>query len=251
MRHKWSLGARPTRPLRPGTPSGPPNSLFRRLDEVGGLWGAGQSLPEPASPALLPDSKAPRSHSSGRGMSGQIVSDGPHTPRTHTHQEKDPEPQGENTPTITLLLHCAVSPSRNCCYYAVNFQYPHGKTKTADGWCVMLRRIAVGGWWHVEPSAPPFLLDEAFKASDSFDTADANSNGNRLFGWRTKGDWPIRLSVLSRGIVFIISLDKTSFFIPTHQQPWERRSTHKIICFRYWMIAPLFVFRCYCCCQSC
>lgn len=113
-------------------------------------------------PCSAPRLQTPRSHSLGRGMSGQIVSDGTHTP--HTHQEKDPESQRANTQTITLLLHCAVSPSRNCCYYAVNFQYPHGKTKTADGWCVMPRRIAVGGWWHVEPSAPPFLLVEAFKA---------------------------------------------------------------------------------------
>lgn len=243
MRHKWSLGARRTRPLRPGTPSGPLNSLSCRLDEVGGLWGAGQSLPEPASPALLPRSKRHAHTPWGEECPARLSQMAPHTP-----QEKDPESQRENTQTSTRLLHFAVSPSRNCCYYAVNFQYPHGKTKTADGWCVTLRRITVGGWWHVEPSSPPFLLVEAFKASDSFDAADVNSKGNRLFGRIKKSDWPIKLSVLSRGIVFIISLDKTSPFTPTHQQPWERRST---ICFRYWMIPLLFLLRCYCYCLGC
>lgn len=83
MRHKWSLCARRTRPLRPGTPSGPPNSLSCRLDEVGGLWGAGQSLPEPASPALLPDSKR-HAHTPWGEECPARLSQMAHTLHTHT-----------------------------------------------------------------------------------------------------------------------------------------------------------------------
>lgn len=66
-RHKWSLGTRRERPLRPGTPSGPPNPLRSRptRSEASGPGSIPSGTRFPSS--LLPRLKAPRSHSLGGG----------------------------------------------------------------------------------------------------------------------------------------------------------------------------------------
>lgn len=54
--------------------------------------------------------------------------------------------------------------SLHCCYYVINFQCPHRKTKTADGW---MRQFEVHADWLVEPgwpSFPAFPLVELFRA---------------------------------------------------------------------------------------
>lgn len=98
---------------------------------------------------------------------------------------------------------------------------------------VTLRCITIGWRQHVNPSASAFLLVELFKASESFVTITVNQTRAAYLGEKSV-DWPIILSVLSRGIVLMISLDKrlSSFFFfllpvcaATHQQSWQRHST--------------------------
>lgn len=91
------------------------------------------------------------------------------------------------------------------CYYVVNFQGPHSKTKTADGRCVTPRRVAIGCPRRVDPSFPAFLLVEWHQACDSFDNSDLDSVRTAYHDGRAV-DWPMALSVSSRGNVFMFSL---------------------------------------------
>lgn len=175
-------------------------------------FGPGQSLPEPASPPLLPDSKRHArtllgEECLGRRAQGKLI----------THRAIALESLLHNRLTVTPR-EWIVSGRRHRYSYVVNFQYPHCKTKTADG---RLRLWELHSNWlsrHVQPSAPSFLLVEPLKALDSFDTTNDKSNKTRLFAV----DWPITLSVLSRGIVLIISLDR--FSSTRSWEPWETRS---------------------------
>lgn len=59
----------------------------------------------------------------------------------------------------------------------------------------------------VESFAPAFLLVELLKASTSLDSTDVSPMRAAYLGEKTV-DWPITLSVSSRGNVLMISLDK-------------------------------------------
>lgn len=97
------------------------------------------------------------------------------------------------------------SPRKQRCYYVVNFQYPHSKTKTADGRCVTLSRVAIGCFMRLGQSFPAFLLVDGHRACDSFDSSEVASEGTAYQCKRAMG-WPMALSVLSRGNVFMFSL---------------------------------------------
>ena len=85
-------------------------------------------------PSSAPRLQAPRSQSSGRERNvragcwiqmAHIIS--------HTPSELSPIYTGYQINDNTSLMGRFTLVSRYCCYYVINFQYPHSKTKTADG----------------------------------------------------------------------------------------------------------------------
>lgn len=95
-----------------------------------------------------------------------------------------------------------------CYYYVINFQYSPSKTKTADG---RMRHCEVQHDWLTSSSQAllsRISIDQAFQRPWMIRQSVCRSNKRRPFR-RNASDWPVALSVLSRGIVLMISLDKT------------------------------------------
>lgn len=115
-------------------------------NEVGGLWARVNPFRNP-----LPLLSAPPTQSAtlalfggGEECPGLALSD--HTHRT-TEWNRDRNQRLDYRWTIRKKEKNPqrfLSHARQCFYYVVNFQYPHSKTKTADGWCVTPRCVAIG-----------------------------------------------------------------------------------------------------------
>lgn len=96
---------------------------------------------------------------------------------------------------------------RYCYYYVINFQYSDNKTKTADG---RMRHTEARCYWLTaagQALLSAVLIGRAAESLWLIARCASRSNKNRPL-WNTRADWPATLSVLSRGIVMIISLDK-------------------------------------------
>ncbi len=111
-RRRWRLGALRGRPVRPGTPSEPPNSLPSRWTRSEAL-GSGRSPPEPASPPLLPDSKRHAHTLRGEECPGGLAQ------KAHiTHTERTvPKPIGIiDNASLTSAFHSTRSTLWLLCY---------------------------------------------------------------------------------------------------------------------------------------
>lgn len=145
--------------------------------------GPGQSLPEPASPPLLPLSKR-HAHTLRReecpGRLAQMAN--------ITHRQNYPESQLDSRSTRKNLFNEVFG---TVVFTLLTFSIHWQKQKQLMGGCVTPRWIAIGPRQHVKPSAPSFQLVELFKASDSLDSTDVKSNKSRLLGWKkmNKNGW--------------------------------------------------------------
>lgn len=172
-------------------------------NEVGGLLARVNPSPEPASPPPLPpDSKRhARTRRNVRAWLSQMASIAHQATRQSNCWMNDVR----KNPHLQICLFLLFFSGGQLRYYVVNFQDPHSKTKTADGRCVTPRRFTIGCFGRFGSSFPAFLLVEEHKACNSFDSSEVDFEGTAYQDERAT-DWPMTLSVLSRGNVFMFSL---------------------------------------------
>lgn len=161
------------------------------LAEVRGL-GLGSIPAGPRFPSAAARLQTPRSQSSGSGTSGQTGPD-----RTHAAPRERPESE----PTPCSVTSCLTEINRHWCYYyVITSSIQTAKQKQLMGGCVTLRWLSIGCPQNVYSRLLTFFTGRAVSSCLLIRQTSCHSLKTRLL----TSDWPIALSIFSRGNVLII-----------------------------------------------